>query len=58
MYLAKILIIDKGLAICEVGGYMIKCKREQVNMLILVIVSLKEPRSFILFTCYNMIMLK
>ena len=27
MYLARILIIAKGLAICEVGGYMITCKK-------------------------------
>ena len=40
VYPAKILIIAKGLAICEVGGYMITCKREQVRMLIFVIIQL------------------
>ena len=53
MYLARILIIAKGLAICEVGGYMIKCKIQQENMLILVIIWLKELISFMFVTCYH-----
>ena len=54
MFLAKILIIAKGLAICEVGGYMITCKIQQENMLILVINLLKEVISIMFVTCYHM----